>query len=126
MSPLDACCDASEKRCFCECDICPPSHVAVKDDDEDESLDKEVTRNALSEQRLNQKLESLPYSLSDTASCEHIFSEEVLFFLKGILKEIVSKYHGFIYCSIHCAKKSILYVYNAQEICKDSTLCILR
>lgn len=82
MSPLDACCDASEKRCFCECDICPPSHVAVKDDDEDESLDKEVTRNALSEQRLNQKLESLPYSLSNTASCEHIHSEEVLFFYK--------------------------------------------
>lgn len=97
MSPLDACCDASEKRCFCECDICPPSHVAVKDDDEDESLDKEVTRNALSEQRLNQKLESLPYSLSNTASCEHIYSEEVLFFFtKEILKEIVSKYHGFI------------------------------
>lgn len=68
MSPLDACCDACEKKCSCDCDICPPSHVAVKDDDEDKSSDKGVTRNELSEERLNQKLESLPFSLSDRAS----------------------------------------------------------
>lgn len=44
------------KKCSCDCDICPPSHVAVKDDDEDKSSDKGVTRNELSEERLNQKL----------------------------------------------------------------------
>lgn len=33
--------------------VCPPSHVAVKDHEEDESSDKEVTRNALSAERLN-------------------------------------------------------------------------
>lgn len=46
--------------------------MAVKDDDEDKSSDKGVTRNELSEERLNQKLESLPFSLSDRASKRNI------------------------------------------------------
>lgn len=80
LSRLHVCCDVYEKECSCDCDICPQSHVAVKDVDEAESSEDEVKRNVLSEERLllNQKLESLKFAYSDRAR-DGLISERYCF-----------------------------------------------
>ncbi|XP_061166282.1 recQ-like DNA helicase BLM [Saccostrea echinata] len=70
LTPLHACCDVCEKKCKCQLDTCPESHVAMKDDEEGGSSEDEMERNVSVEERrlLTQKLESLQFTLSDKSS----------------------------------------------------------
>lgn len=120
LTPLHACCDICEKKCTCDCDDCPQSHAAVKDSDDAKSSEGEMIRDVSSEERLllNQKLETLQFSLSDRASGGLINPEVVHGFTKEIVKDIVAKCQVLFTAEDMMEKFPIWSFGIAQEICK--------
>lgn len=120
LTPLHACCDICEKKCTCDCDVCPQSHAAVTDSDDAESSEDEMIRDVSSEERLllNQKLETLQFSLSDRASGGLINPEVVHGFTKEIVKDIVAKCQVLFTAEDIMEKFPIWSFGIAQEICK--------
>ncbi|XP_061190406.1 putative ATP-dependent DNA helicase Q1 [Saccostrea echinata] len=120
LTPLHACCDVCEKKCKCQLDTCPESHVAMKDDDEGGSSGDEMERNVSVEERrlLTQKLESLQFTLSDRSSGGLLNSELVHGFTKELVKDMVSKCHVLFTAEDIMQKFPIWSFCIAQEICK--------